>query len=65
MTKLNVSFVEIIKNIIITNKKLKCNYTKKYPNSKYLLNTIISDILYVLKTGISWRDSPLRHEIMQ
>jgi transposase len=57
MTKLNISFIEIIKNIIFTNKKLKYNYTKNYPNSKYLLDTIISDILYILKTGISWRDS--------
>jgi len=54
--KLNISFVKIIKNFILSNKKIKYRYMNKYPNSKYPLDVIISDILYVLKTGISWRD---------
>ncbi len=31
-------------------------YSKSFPNSKYSLEHILTDILYVLKTGIAWRD---------
>lgn len=54
--KLNISFLEILKEIILTNKKTKHFYNIKYPNSKYTLDDIIKEILYVLKTGLSWRD---------
>ena len=40
---------------IKTNKNLSKLYSIKHPNSKYTLKSIINDIIYVLKTGISWR----------
>lgn len=54
--KLNVSFSELIKNYILTVPKLRKTYSIKHPNTKYTLEQIIFDILYVLKTGISWRN---------
>lgn len=31
-------------------------YEQPYPNTKYKLEMIVADIIYVLKTGVSWRD---------
>jgi len=56
MIKLNISFLEILKNIILTNKKTKYFYNVTYTHSKYSLDVILKEILYVLKTGLSWRD---------
>lgn len=50
-----VSFINEIKKIILKTKKLKRLYSVKHPNTKYKLDDIINDIIYVLKTGISWR----------
>lgn len=41
---------------IYANKKLCKSYTTEHPNSKHTLNAILCDILYVLRTGIAWRD---------
>lgn len=54
--KFNVSFINEIK-IIILKSKLNKFYIKQYPNSKYSLDYIISSIFYILKTGISFRNS--------
>lgn len=51
------SFKELIKKFILEHRTLKKFYCKSYPNSKYSLDTIIEDILFVLKSGVSWRDS--------
>ena len=56
MIKLNVSFLAILKEIILTSKKTKHFYNIKYSHSKYTLDEILKEILYVLKTGLSWRD---------
>ena len=50
------TFVNIIIDCILKDTKLSKYYSSKFPNSKYSLKSIIVDILYVLKTGISWRD---------
>ena len=44
-----------IKNIILNCNKLKYSYTKQHCNSKYSLDTIIDELFYFLKSGISWR----------
>jgi transposase len=44
-----------LKNIILHTDKLKDTYIKKYSNSKYSLDLIIEEILYFLKSGVSWR----------
>jgi transposase len=56
MIKLNISFLEILKEIILTNNKTKHFYNVIYSHSKYTLDEILKGILYVLKTGLSWRD---------
>jgi len=57
MIKLKYSFKETIKNSILNHKILKKYYINTFPNSKYSLDLIIEDILFVLKSGVSWRDS--------
>lgn len=47
---------EII-NIILNNKYLSSSFTSSHPNSKYSLSLIIDEILYILKSGVSWRNS--------
>lgn len=49
-------FLEIIKTIIFNDKNLKYFYTKKFIHSKYNIDNILNDILYVLKMGVSWRN---------
>ena len=55
--KLNISFINFFKNLVINNKNIGKFYDKKYTNTKYELDDIINGIFYILKTGISWRDS--------
>ncbi len=52
-----ITCTQFIVSYIQANKKLSKLYSpiKKHPNSKYKINSIINDILYILKTGISWR----------
>jgi len=55
INKINkISF--LIKNIIKKNKTLYKSYFYKHPNSKYNIDIIIKDIIYVLQNGISWRN---------
>ena len=55
MTKyvIDNSFKSLIKDILKNNKKLNNRYFKYHPNSRYKIDNILDDILYVLKTGIS------------
>ena len=64
MIKLNVSFLEILKEIILNDSKIKYFYTNKFSHSKYSLDNILKEILYILKTGLSWREirSPIKWE---
>jgi transposase len=56
MIKLNLSIIEIIKKVILSNVNLTKFYFKKSPSSKYNLELILSEIIYVLKTGLSWNN---------
>ena len=53
---IDVSFNTTIKNIIFNSDDIKRYYLKIHPNTKYSLDSILNEIFYVLKTGISWRD---------
>lgn len=46
--------VAIIKTIVMRNKFLSKKYDHTYPNQQYELTDIITEIIYVLQTGISW-----------
>jgi len=54
--KLNLSIIDVIKQTIFKNPILLKYYSHKFPNSKHDLDFILSEIIYVLKTGISWRN---------
>ena len=47
---------DIIYNTIIKNKIIGHYYTNNYISKKHDIKKIISEIVYVLKTGISWRN---------
>lgn len=51
---MNINLINEIKNTIYNTNCLKNRYTKTYPNTKYLLDKIIEELLYVLKSGVSW-----------
>ena len=50
--------IDIIKEIkeIISNSEIRSTYFKKHSNTKYTLEEIINELIYVLKTGVSWRN---------
>ena len=50
MIKLKCSFKETIKNSILKHKILQKYYINTFPNSKYSLDLIIEDILFILKS---------------
>lgn len=50
-----------LKNIILNSKQFINTFSKKHPNSKYSLDLIIDELLYFLKSGVSWRN--LRSQI--
>lgn len=51
---MNINLLREIENIILSTNKLKDTYIKNHPNSKYSLTDIISELLYFLKSGVSW-----------
>ena len=57
MIKTNIDFKKYLKDIILSNKNINKYYNINFPNSKYSLTDILDGILYILKTGIAWRDS--------
>ncbi len=52
----NFNIKTTLKQIILSTKGLQDTYNKIYPNTKYTLDQIIDDIIYILKTGVSWRN---------
>ena len=44
----------ILKDTILKTACLKNTFIKKHPHTKYTLNQIINEILYVLRSGVSW-----------
>ncbi len=57
-----LSFKEILIDTIIKNKNIGHLYLTNYHNTKYKLVDIIDDILFILKSGVSWRSlrSPIK-----
>ena len=55
-----------IKKIILNCNNLKNSYNKKHTNSKYSLDLIIDELLYFLKSGVSWRylRSPINYKTL-
>ena len=49
-----MDFIQEISNTINNTNNIKDRYIKNYPNKKYELKEIISEIIYVLKSGVSW-----------
>jgi transposase len=43
-------------NIILNNSNLNSTFTIIHPNTKFSLSSLIDEILYVLKSGVSWRN---------
>jgi len=56
----------IIMNIINKDIELYDSYNKNHPNKKYSLGLIIDEIIYVLKTGLAWRNirSPIKWQTL-
>jgi hypothetical protein len=52
---MNFSIKDELKVIIMSSKHIKNTYTKKNPNSKHSIELLITEVLYLLKSGISWR----------
>ena len=57
MHKINISFKKYLKHMILSNKDIKHFYVSKKTNTKYSLDDIIDGILFILSSGVSWRDS--------
>ncbi len=53
--KLAGTINNIIKTVILKDSRIGHLYLSKQSHSKYDIDTIINDIIYVLKTGVSWR----------
>jgi transposase len=53
---IKISFKQVLKNIIAKNKILYKFYFLQHPNNKYSIDFIIDEILYILKTGLAWRN---------
>lgn len=55
-----------LKNIILKTNKLKDTYITKHTNSKYTLDNIINELLYFLKSGVSWKNlrSPINYKTL-
>jgi transposase len=61
--KYKTTFTSILKSVILKDTHIKKYYKYKSPNTKYKLDDILTNIIYVLKTGISWRSLSLNPTI--
>ncbi len=52
---MNIDIRIELRNIILSTKNLKETYNHTHTHSKYSLELIIDEILYFLKSGVSWR----------
>jgi len=52
---MNFNIQNELKNIILNTKSLKNTYNRTHTNSKYTIELLIDEILYFLKSGVSWR----------
>lgn len=51
---MNIDIIREIKNVILNTSALSSTYSKNHKNTKYSLDLIISEIIYFLKSGVSW-----------
>ena len=56
MKTIDINIVSLLHKTIINNNKLGKLYVRKHTNQKYTLTEILKEILYILRTGISWRN---------
>jgi transposase len=54
--KLNINLQKILHDFILNDPNTRLFYLHSFTNTKYQLTDILTAILYVLKTGIAWRD---------
>lgn len=52
---MNFDIKSEFEKIVLNTESLKNSFINKSTNSKYTLQTIINEILYFLKSGVSWR----------
>ena len=52
---MQIDLVSELKCVILNTTSLKNTFTKNHPNTKFSLDFIINELLYFLKSGISWR----------
>ena len=63
---MNLDIKQEIKNIVLKTKNLNSTFTKKHPNTKYTLDEIIDEIIYFMKSGVSYRmlRSPINYKTL-
>ena len=63
---MNFNIQNELKKIILATNKLRDTYNKKHTNSKYTIDLIISEILFFLKSGNSWKTfrSPINYKTL-
>ena len=61
---MQIDLVSELKCVILNTTSLKNTFTKNHPNTKYSLDLIINELLYFLKSGVSWRHlrSPINYK---
>lgn len=63
---MNFNLIYEIKKIILNTKFLKETFNKIHTNSKYSIDLIINEIMYFLKSGVSWSQlrSPIKYKTL-
>jgi len=56
MNNISITINQLLKDTILNNPNIGNSYINPHFNTKYGLDFIISEILFVLKIGIAWRD---------
>ena len=51
---IQIDLKDELKKIIEKTENIRNTYFVKYPNTKYSVDDIIDEIIYVLKSGVSW-----------
>ena len=54
------------KFVVLNDFRISSTYTTKFPNTKYSLDLIINELLYFLKSGVSWNQlrSPINYKTL-
>ena len=51
----NIVLIEELKKVIYANKHINKYYSKVYPNTKYSLDDILDELIFILETGVSFK----------